>query len=124
MDDDIVRTFMKIKEMCNIKVPGSSPGGGAKKLHSMKTLNTKVIHFHLTSAIDSINLLLKDINKKNFSTEAMYIHIRHACWHLFHAYNDRYITEEEFLRQGNTEENNDFIENGQVPEDFKKEPFM
>lgn len=90
----------------------------------MKKINTKIINFHLSGAIEAINLLMKDNTNTNLSTEGLYVHIRHACWHLFHAYNDRFITEEEFRKQSNTKDNNDFIEKGQIPEDFKKEPFM
>lgn len=86
----------------------------------MKELNTRIVLFHLTSAIESIELMLNNIKLKKLNEGEMYVHIRHACWHLFHAYTDRFITDEQFSKQ----DQDDFINNGQIPDDFQKEKFM
>lgn len=84
--------------------------------------NKQIITFHIQGAIDILELLTKSIHESKDLKESiiMNMYIRHACWHLFHAYTDRYKTPSDYR----TEPKDDFMKNGQPPQEFLDEWFI
>lgn len=84
--------------------------------------NKQIITFQIQGAVDILELLTKSIHESKDLKESiiMNMYIRHACWHLFHAYTDRYKTPSDYR----TEPKDDFMKNGQPPQEFLDEWFI